>query len=58
MIWYNIHKTKKLDICLNTLNRFLNTMQYCYDNFSTIKWIVTNKIPFKHNKAGNKSMED
>ena len=43
------HK-KKLDICFNSLVLFLQTMHYCYDNFSTIEWIVTNKIPFQRCK--------
>ncbi len=45
----NNHK-KKLDICFDSLDLFLQTMCYCYDNFSTIKWIVTNKIPFQRCK--------
>ncbi len=35
---------KKLDVCFDSLN--------CYDNFSIIKWIVTDKIPFNYNATG------
>ncbi len=48
-------KLKKLDICFDSLNSFLDTMRYCYDNFSAIKWIITDKIPFQRNKAEDKS---
>mmetsp|Transcript_6695 Transcript_6695/g.14807 ORF Transcript_6695/g.14807 Transcript_6695/m.14807 type:complete len:197 (-) Transcript_6695:48-638(-) len=49
---------KKLDICFDNLNPFLDTMRYCYDNFSAIKWIVTNKIMFQCNKSDAKSTDD
>lgn len=49
---------KKLDICFDSLNPFLETMRYCYDNFSTIKWIVTNKIPFQRNADNLKSTSE
>ncbi len=49
---------KKLDICFDRLNLFLETMRYCYDNFLTIKWIVTNKIPFQRNNSDIKSSGD
>ncbi len=46
---------KKLDVCFDSLNMFLETMRYCYDNFSTIEWIVKNKIPFQRDNSGIKS---
>ncbi len=49
---------QKLDICLDSLNPFIDTMRYCYDNFSTIKWIVTNNIKFQCNKSDAKSNEN
>ncbi len=42
---------KKLDICFDSLNPYLETMRYCYGNFSALKWIVTNKILFQRNNS-------
>ncbi len=58
--WDSMEKPqlKKLYICFDSLNPFLETMRYCYDNFSTINWIVTNKIPFQGNNSDIKSIRD
>ncbi len=46
---------KQLEICLNNLNLFLETMRYCCNNFLIIKWIITDKILFKYNETVTKS---
>ncbi len=43
--------TQKIGHLLWQSKLFLKTMRYGYDNFSTIKWIVTNKIPFQCNNS-------
>ncbi len=49
---------QKLDICFSNLNSFIKTIRYWYDNFPSIKWNGTDKIPFQHNSSKIKPMPD
>ncbi len=44
---------RKLDICFNKVDTFIETIGYCYDNMADLCWVNTNKVKFKKSEGGN-----
>ncbi len=48
-------KMRKLDICFNNIDTFIETMHYSYDNIADLYWVNANKMKFKILEGGMKS---